>query len=238
MKDRYVKLEDGKVKLTSIGHIEENNKIILTLEGRVASINEKIDSAEDGSEDQLGLIAERVRLETRLAGYYDLRDYYETFGIISVKDSDFGSSGSASWWIIEGDAVRKPNTAELDAREASEKEAQQLKDIDNLYANAVRYQLSQVDDNTKAELDKSEALWESGGATVTDLPKAKENADFIESTLWGYPDDPASEDGTYFARKNHIIAGNQASLDFSNLGEASWGFVDIRTERKTFLATQ
>jgi len=235
MKDRYVKNEGGEVKLISISKIEENDKNISRIEGRVSSVNEKIDNAENGSEKQLGLIAERVRLETELAGYYDLKDYYDTFGIIAVKDADFGSSGSPSWWIIEGDSVRKPNTVELDARE-TERQASDLADkLDELWQACYSYQLKCIDVNTEAELSYARALV-AGGAPVASFPKTAELGKW-KKDLYGLPTDAESVQGTYYGRKNALLAGNEYSLDFSNFGDAPSSYSDLATENATYEAS-
>jgi hypothetical protein len=106
-----------------------------------------------------------------------------------------------------------------------------------LEANARAYQKAQIDENTKAEMDKSEALLESGVATFEDLPKAAQNGYWLEVQLWGTTTDEASMNGTFQARKKALIAGQEISFDFANVGVCPFGFHDIREERKTFLGS-
>lgn len=108
---------------------------------------------------------------------------------------------------------------------------------DKLEASAKKFQSEQIDDNTKAEMDKSESLVEAGRALATDLPKSAENGIWLEQTLFGYPNATANPTGCYYARKKALYDGDVVSYDFSNLPACPWDFQDIRVERKTFLAS-
>ncbi len=136
-----------------------------------------------------------------------------------------------SFKLRNGKLVEVPE--EVPTQEAIEKALNSSKAI--LEANAIAYQKAQIDENTKAEMDKSEALLEASGATAENLPKAAQNGYWLEVQLWGTTTDEASPNGTYQARKKALIAGQEISFDFANVGVCPFGFHDIREERKTFL---
>ena len=87
----------------------------------------------------------------------------------------------------------------------------------------------------KAELDKSETLVECTAATDADLPIAKAVGDWLLG-FWGLPTDAAGETGTYYARKAYISETGEPSYDFSEFTPCPHSYIDIRTERKTYLA--
>jgi hypothetical protein len=136
--------------------------------------------------------------------------------------------------LKNGELIEVPE--EVPTQEAIEQSLNSSKTI--LEANARAYQKAQIDENTKAEMDKSEALLESGVATFENLPKAAQNGYWLEVQLWGTTTDEASPKGTYQARKKALIAGQEISFDFANIGPCPFGFHDIREERKTFLVSK
>lgn len=93
-----------------------------------------------------------------------------------------------------------------------------------LYYACLAYQNDRMDTNTSNEVTKSEVLVESGIAQATDLPKAQAVGDWIES-LWE----------EYFSRKENALT---ASIDFTGFDPIPYTFIEIRTERKDFLAAQ
>lgn len=106
-----------------------------------------------------------------------------------------------------------------------------------LWADCKAYEAANIYPETLAELDKSERAVETGQAVEADLPKAAELGAFRQ-VLWGLPTDAPDANGSYFAQKNSISADTLPSGDFSSSGRVSIDFVDIRAERKTFLASR
>jgi len=104
-----------------------------------------------------------------------------------------------------------------------------------LWASCSAYESSQIHPETIAELDKSERAVESKQATENDLPIAVGLGAFRQ-TVWGLPTDTADANGSYFARKAGLTVDTKPNTDFSSFGTVDHGFVDVRGERKTFLA--
>jgi len=147
-----------------------------------------------------------------------------------VWPEGFEPSTPQEFWSIDSGSIVE------DSDGASNKEQEYM--LSNLYNSAIGYQKANIDGNMKDELDKAENLLENGTVQQSDLPKNNEVAQWLESSLWGLPADSASKDGSYYSRKNYILAGNyDVSYDFSNIGAVPHNYSDIRTERKTFLAS-
>lgn len=94
-----------------------------------------------------------------------------------------------------------------------------------LYRVCYKFQVDNIDSNLSNEMTKSESLIEAGKATESDLPLAKENADWLDS-LWSF----------YYSEKAKIEAGQEHSTDFlSSVGKVPNGFTEVRSERKGIL---
>ena len=141
---------------------------------------------------------------------------------IEVSEEDVGLSGSRDWWVIDGDAIRKPTAAELTARAEVAAAAALVAAYSALYTSCLAYQVAQVDQNMNNEIAASRAAVIAGKATAEDLPLAAESGAWVEA-LWA----------EYYARKVDAL---NASLGFSDMGAAPNDFAVIRSERETFLA--
>ena len=141
-----------------------------------------------------------------------------------MTDADWPAAGSPGWWVNDGGTIRKPTQAEKDQRVVDTDAAALAAAESVLYYACIAYQNDRMDTNTANEATKSEALVESGIAEATDLPKAQAVGDWIES-LWE----------EYFSRKVDALT---ASIDFTGFDPTPYTCIEIRTERKDFLAAQ
>jgi hypothetical protein len=157
------------------------------------------------------------------------------------KESQVKSGATILELERAGNPWGSPNALKFVDGDVVEKTAEDLFDEqrtaieDSLWQACKAYEASQIYPETLAELDKSERAVESGQATEEDLPLAAALGDWRQA-LWGLPTDAADVNGSYFARKNSLSVDTIPSGDFLVFGFVEVGFVDIRAERKAFLA--
>jgi hypothetical protein len=123
--------------------------------------------------------------------------------------------------------------SELDQETLNKLAADKLK----LKHICTEYEKGWLDHGMSNELTLSRARFESGQATVENLPMAASVGVWLMQ-LWGTKNDVASATGTYYAQKNYLILGNQPSYDFEEFSPLDFDFHDIADERQAFLSGQ